>query len=81
MSVADWREPVAVWRHVRAIALLPLMNTVAIPTVLLFVWPPAYPLQLMLAVFDFPEWSVGDDDHLVPALTVDHVSWTPTETP
>ena len=45
MSVADWREPVAVWRHVRAIALLPLMNTVAIPTVLLFVWPPAYPLQ------------------------------------
>ena len=43
--------------------------------------PPAYPLQLMLAVFDFPEWSVGDDDHLVPALTVDHVSWTPTETP
>ena len=28
--------------------------------------PPTYPLQLMLAVFDFPEWSTGDDDHLVP---------------
>ena len=32
--------------------------------------PPTYPMQLMLAVFDFPEWSQGDDDHLVPELTV-----------
>lgn len=36
--------------------------------------PPAYPLQLMLAVFDFPEWTTGDDDHLVPSLTVDWVA-------
>jgi hypothetical protein len=35
--------------------------------------PPAYPLQLMLAVFDFPEWSTGDDQDLVPSLVVDHV--------
>ena len=35
--------------------------------------PPTYPLQLMLAVFDFPEWSTGDDDHLVPTLSVDRV--------
>jgi Glycosyl hydrolases family 16 len=35
--------------------------------------PPTYPLQLMLAVFDFPEWSAGDDDHLVPELVVDRV--------
>ena len=35
--------------------------------------PPTYPLQLMLAVYDFPEWSTGDDDHLVPRLVVDHV--------
>jgi hypothetical protein len=35
--------------------------------------PPTYPLQLMLAVYDFPEWSVGDDDHLVPRLVVDLV--------
>jgi hypothetical protein len=35
--------------------------------------PPTYNLQLMLAVFDFPEWSVGNDDHLVPELVVDHV--------
>jgi len=36
--------------------------------------PPTYPLQLMLAVFDFPEWSVGDDDQLVPELVVEWVS-------
>lgn len=35
--------------------------------------PPTYPMQLMLAVFDFPEWSTGDDDHLVPSLEVDWV--------
>jgi hypothetical protein len=38
--------------------------------------PPTYPLQLMLAVFDFPEWSVGDDDHLVPTLVVDRIAGT-----
>jgi hypothetical protein len=36
--------------------------------------PPTYPLQLMVAVFDFPEWSTGDDDHLVPSMTVEHVA-------
>jgi hypothetical protein len=35
--------------------------------------PPRYPLQLMLAVFDFPERSVGPDAHLVPELVVDWV--------
>lgn len=34
---------------------------------------PDYPLQLMLAVFDFPEWSTGDDNHLVPELRVSRV--------
>ena len=38
--------------------------------------PPTYPMQLMLAVFDFPEWSQGDDDHLVPELTVRRVTVT-----
>ncbi len=28
--------------------------------------PPAYPLQMMLAVFDFPDWSTGDDDQPGP---------------
>ena len=35
--------------------------------------PPTYPMQLMLAVFDFPEWGGGDDDLLVPELVVDHI--------
>lgn len=34
---------------------------------------PDYPLQLMLAVFDFPDWSTGDDDRLVPELVVDRI--------
>jgi len=28
---------------------------------------------LMLAVFDFPQWSSGSDDHLVPELAVEHL--------
>jgi hypothetical protein len=38
--------------------------------------PPTYPLQLMLAVFDFPRWAVGGDDHLVPRLVVDRIAGT-----
>lgn len=36
--------------------------------------PPTYPMQLMVAVYDFPEWSVGGDDHLVPELVVDRIA-------
>lgn len=35
--------------------------------------PPSYPMQLMLAVFDFPAQATGDDETAVPALVVDHV--------
>lgn len=35
--------------------------------------PPTYPMQLMLAVFDFPEQSTGQDAEAVPALVVDHL--------
>lgn len=38
--------------------------------------PPTYPLQLMLAVFDFPQWSSGDDGKLVPRLVVDRIAGT-----
>ncbi len=30
----------------------------------------------MLGVFDFPQWSTGDDDHLVPRLVVDRIAGT-----
>lgn len=36
--------------------------------------PPTYPMQVMIAVYDFPEWSRGDDAGLVPELVVDHVA-------
>ena len=35
--------------------------------------PPSYPMQMMLAVFDFPDESTGDDAHAVPSLVVDHL--------
>ena len=28
----------------------------------------------MVAVFDWPSWSTGEDDHLVPELVVDKIS-------
>lgn len=36
--------------------------------------PPTYPMQVMVAVFDFPAWSNGRDDHLVPELVVERIS-------
>jgi hypothetical protein len=36
--------------------------------------PPTYPLQLMLAVYDFPEWSTGADADHVPRMVVEEVS-------
>lgn len=39
--------------------------------------PPDYPMQSMVAVFDFPDRSAGDDADLVPELVVDHLGWTP----
>jgi beta-glucanase (GH16 family) len=35
--------------------------------------PPAYPMQLMVGVFDFPEKSDGTDAEAVPSLIVDYV--------
>jgi protein-S-isoprenylcysteine O-methyltransferase Ste14 len=47
MSAAASSASVSQWRHVRAIALLPFMNTVIIPSVLLLLSPPP------------PAWPVG----------------------
>jgi Glycosyl hydrolases family 16 len=35
--------------------------------------PPRYPMQMMIAVFDFPEKSAGDDTAAVPELIVDYL--------
>ncbi len=39
--------------------------------------PPDYPMQAMVAVFDFPARSGGADDQLVPELVVDRLAWSP----
>jgi protein-S-isoprenylcysteine O-methyltransferase Ste14 len=39
MSAAESSAPVSPWRHVRAVALLPVMNTVIVPSILLLVSP------------------------------------------
>jgi Glycosyl hydrolases family 16 len=36
-------------------------------------YPPTYPMQMMVAVFDFPEKSTGDDSDAVPELIVDYL--------
>ena len=45
MSVAPWSEPISAWRHARAVALLPFMSTVVVPSALVLLWPPAPTLQ------------------------------------
>ena len=36
--------------------------------------PPTYRLQAMLAVFDFPSWSIGDDANHEPSFHIDWVA-------
>lgn len=38
--------------------------------------PPAYPMQMMVAVFDFPDRSTGDDTDAIPELVIDHLRAT-----
>lgn len=35
--------------------------------------PPTYPMQAMLTLYDFPEWSDGSDGEHVPELLIDYV--------
>jgi hypothetical protein len=39
--------------------------------------PPAYPMQMMVAVFDFPDRSTGNDAGETPELIVDRLAHTP----
>jgi hypothetical protein len=68
IDVADWHSYAASWDRDEVVFHLDDEEVRRCPR------PPAYPLQLMLAVFDFPEWSTGEDDHLVPRLEVAEVS-------
>lgn len=68
LDVAEWHTYAAAWDGDEVVFSVDGLEVRRCPR------PPAYPLQLMLAVFDFPEWSVGDDDHLVPRLEVAEVT-------
>ncbi len=67
LDVAEFHTYAVDWSADRATFLVDDEVVRTVPS------PPTYPLQLMVAVFDFPEDSVGDDDHLVPALVVDYL--------
>lgn len=38
--------------------------------------PPSYPMQIMLAVFDFPGWADDSRDVHVPTFAIDWVEWS-----
>jgi hypothetical protein len=68
VDVSDWHEYAARWDHDEAVF------SVDGEHVRTCVNPPTYPLQVMIAVFDFPAWSHGGDDHLEPAYEIDWIS-------
>jgi hypothetical protein len=68
IDVAEWHEYAVRWDDASAVFSV---DGEAVRTCH---HPPTYPLQVMVAVFDFPDWSRGDDDHLVPAYELDRIS-------
>jgi hypothetical protein len=68
IDVSDWHEYAVRWDAHEAVF------TVDGEHVRTCARPPTYPLQVMVAVFDFPDWSRGDDDHLVPAFELDRIA-------
>ena len=71
LDVADFHDYTVLWDTGEAVFLVDGVEVRRCPD------PPAYPLQVMVAVFDFPEWSTGDDDDLVPELVVDRITAGP----
>jgi hypothetical protein len=67
IDVADFHTYAVDWTADRAHFLVDAVEIRTCPK------PPAYPIQLMIAVFDFPAKSNGADDEQVPALIVDYV--------
>ena len=66
IDVADWHTYAVDWSADRVDFLVdgePVRGCVG---------PPAYPMQTMVAVFDFPDRSTGDDADAVPELVVDY---------
>jgi hypothetical protein len=70
IDVCEWHEYAVRWDAANAVF------TVDGEHVRTCAGPPTYPMQVMVAVFDFPDWSLGDDGDLVPAYEVDRISGT-----
>lgn len=70
IDVADWHEYAVEWDSESAIFFVDGAPTRTCAR------PPTYPMQLELAVFDFPEWGEPGDAH-VPRIEVDWVRSTP----
>jgi hypothetical protein len=68
LDVSEWHEYAVRWDTTEAVF------TVDGARIRTCSGPPTYRLQIMVAVFDFPDWSRGEDDDLVPALEVDWIS-------
>jgi hypothetical protein len=68
VDVADWHDYAVHWDEHEAVFS---MDGAVVRTCS---GPPTYPLQVMIAVFDFPSWSRDDDDALVPLLEIDRIS-------
>ena len=67
IDLSDFHTYAVDWTPERAIFLVDGETIRSCPR------PPSYPLQMMIAVFDFPEQSTGDDDDAVPELVVDYL--------
>lgn len=67
VDVADWHDYAVRWDAHEA------EFSVDGTTVRTCAHPPTYPLQVMIAVFDFPAWSRGGDDALVPLLEIERI--------
>ncbi|WP_448614256.1 glycoside hydrolase family 16 protein [Modestobacter sp. URMC 112] len=68
LDVADFHTYAVDWTAERADFLVDGERVRSTPA------PPWYPVQMMIAVFDFPDRSTGDDAELVPELVVDRIS-------
>jgi beta-glucanase (GH16 family) len=67
LDVADFHTYAVDWTADKADFLIDGVQVRTCPQ------PPGYPMQLMLAVFDFPDRSDGTDAEHVPAFIVDYV--------
>jgi Glycosyl hydrolases family 16 len=67
VEVSDWHEYAVRWDDSTAVFSLDGEQVRTCGN------PPTYRLQAMIAVFDFPDWSRGDDAHLVPVLELDWI--------